>query len=230
MKSINELNIPSAILEIRSIDLTKHGQVKLMQFAIDAIREADKMMMKKPLVDNPYGYFTWYCNNWHKKNNTGTNWPVVESIYKEYEIDRHSPTIASKGRSKITLLSPSSHNQDIQTQETPRRVHERVFQNQHTSEEYKKIKEYHAKILPWEYERLEDSELERKPVPITIEEELTLPLEDRQKLLHKIAEDWESNTGKGFRFIVGEKLALELYGKVYSQIEHGTEKLDEPHV
>jgi hypothetical protein len=216
---VRDVQIPAVILEIRAINPSLPGQINLMQFAPEAIKFADSRMIKAPLKSEPYGYFIKLCGIWHRDNNIATNYNIVEELYKKYDISPVEPKLLTKGRSSISVMT--SEKSSRFEGETPRKALNREMANQHTAEEYTAISEYHETFRPHEYERQEDGTLRRKGQPLTLEEELALPLDERRKIINKLAADWESPNGSAFRKLVGEKTAWDLYVKMTTRLETG---------
>jgi hypothetical protein len=215
----NEVNIPTAILEIRSLDLSLAGQIKLMQFSHEAIRNADAYMAKSPQKKEPFKYFFAICHKWHQERNMNIATGIVDSMMTKYGVSPSEPELMSNGKSAYSKLHGESFS--VIRKEEPRTKFNRACENEDTPEEYSKMQKMHVRLRPQEYEEAIDGSLVRKSPKRSLEEELALPFEERQVLIRKMEADWEIANGYAFRRLVGDSTALKLYARLVMQLQTG---------
>jgi hypothetical protein len=214
-----DIAIPTAIADITAIDLTLAGEIELMQFHHEAVNFANKRMLKTPPKDAPFTYFIKLCQIWHQENNAPVNPQLVESIQKQYGIQKSELKINSNGRSPNYVEDKTP--QKGMNGEFTRKPIERVHVNTHTDEEYETIKKYHQKMRPHEYVITFDGKLNRTPARESLEEELALPSERRKIIVEKLQERWESSEVQNFRHFVTDSTAMNIYARLVMQLETG---------
>ena len=220
-----EILLTNAIQSIRSIKLTRAGEACLRAFQPQAIMLADKRLSKKNDIDHPFKYFCKVCHSWHKEHNVDANNGAVTQYMAENNIPDGQAKFVQGAKPSILPEQLSFKGRTFRHDmgEIQRRtVPSKDFSEQMQPDVLEKVRQYHAKLRPSEYEQDETGELVRKESnSLTLEEELSLSKEERLVIIERLANHWDGKEASALRMKLGDKLVFELYSTLINRLVVG---------
>lgn len=109
--------VPKYINEIKSLDFTDFGKVKLCAFPEEAIRFADKEMQKASFVDKPGNWFIAKCKEYCKAHNFLQDYMTTTKLLARYKFSLSLPLLRSN-RVNRTHKREKSYNSNNSTHQT----------------------------------------------------------------------------------------------------------------
>lgn len=104
----NEYPISPVIRDIKILNLTRWGQIKLSAFPDDAIKEAISRMEYFKSAKDPFALFMKICLEYCKTENISPNWDWYYKLSKVYNMPENAPMILTSPKS-TPLTSNSLH-------------------------------------------------------------------------------------------------------------------------
>lgn len=97
-----------AIRELKVLNLTRAGQIKLSAFPDEAIVEAESAMKYAKNVKEPYNWFYKLCFDYCRRNDIDPDWAFMHQLIEKYKISLTAPMISSKA---VTVRDKTSRSQ-----------------------------------------------------------------------------------------------------------------------
>lgn len=85
--------IKQSIRDIKSIKLTKWGQIMLMAYPDEALKHADAQMKQSKSPSNPYGLFLSLCSKYCSQHGYDKDWRTVNFLKETYAMPDNAPMI-----------------------------------------------------------------------------------------------------------------------------------------
>lgn len=108
-----------AIRELKVLNLTRAGQIKLSVFPDEAILEAANAMKYAKNVKEPYNWFYKLCFEYCRRNDIDPDWAFMHQLIEKYKISLTAPMMSSKAPSTGTPTGRFSNSTRDNTSPVP---------------------------------------------------------------------------------------------------------------
>lgn len=101
MQHAAENPIPPSIQKLKSLNLTKAGQIRLTCFPDEAIEYAAEKLKYAKNARDPYALFFSVCKEYCQNNQLFPNWERVKSLMQKYTITEDAPRVRSAAQPPV---------------------------------------------------------------------------------------------------------------------------------
>jgi hypothetical protein len=120
--------ISLAIREIKSLSLSKWGQIRLSCYPDEAIKNADESFRFAYNLKNPFGFFVQLCQEYCKNNGIIPDWNHYSRLAMRFEMKPDAPMLIEKKKDNAQEKSPlcvkynSPQKQEVESKTPDRQV------------------------------------------------------------------------------------------------------------
>lgn len=105
MQHAAENPIPPSIQKLKSLNLTKAGQIRLTCFPDEAIEYAAEKLKYAKNARDPYALFFSVCKDYCQNNQLLPNWERVKSLMQKYTIAEDAPRVRSAAQPPVAQVA-----------------------------------------------------------------------------------------------------------------------------